>query len=253
MSSASRASSGAASTRKSCASSLVRTTNQPGPPEAGERWSTVYSMPSRRGSTTLGSASGSSEGMASHSVVLVLCRPISTNAVSRVEPVPSEKRRSVSSKTSTSPPGSCAQLVAPQLEGSLRLVQADVEHEVGRGRPGQAVPRVGHGLGGGGDLGVERAEAQLVLLVAAVVGRVGQPAMVVADRRAADGEVVGALGQRVLVEQDLLLLAGLTGRGQFLAAPGGAPAVDAVVLALLGARVVPPGSPAGRAPTCRFP
>ncbi len=139
-----------------------------------------------------------------------------------------------------------AQLVAPQLEGPLRLVEADVEHEVGRGRPGQAVPRVGHGLGSGGDLGVERAEAQLVLLVAAAVGRVGQPAMVVADRRAADGEILGALGQRVLVEQDLLLLAGLTGRGQLPAAAGGPPAVDAVVLALLGARVVPPWSAAGR-------
>ena len=37
---------------------------------------------------------------------LVLCRPTSTHAVSRVEPVPSEKRRSGSSNTSTSPPGS---------------------------------------------------------------------------------------------------------------------------------------------------
>ena len=74
--------------------------------------------------------------------------------------------------------------------------------------------------GRGGDLGVERAEAQLVLLVAELVGRVGQPAVVVADGRAADGEVVRALGQHVLVEQDLLLLAGLTGRGQLVGGHG---------------------------------
>ena len=57
----------------------------PVPPAAGVRWSTPYSTPSRRGITTRGSASGSAEGMASHSVVLVLCRPISTKAVSRVD------------------------------------------------------------------------------------------------------------------------------------------------------------------------
>ena len=95
-------------------------------------------------------------------------------------------------------------------------------------------------------LGVEGPEAQLVLLVAAAVGRVGQPAMVVAHRRAADGEVLGALGQHVLVEQDLLLVAGLAGRGELVAPAGGAAAVDGVALPLLGARVVPPGPPAGR-------
>ena len=43
-----------------------------------------------------------------------------------------------------------AQAVAPQLEGSLRLVEAHVEHELGPGGPGQAVAGVGHRLGGQG-------------------------------------------------------------------------------------------------------
>ena len=90
-------SSGAAITRKSRAPSLVSATNQPVPPPAGVRWSTAYSTPSRRPITTVGAASGSAEGMASHSVVLVLWSPISTKASSRVDPVLSEKRRSASS------------------------------------------------------------------------------------------------------------------------------------------------------------
>jgi hypothetical protein len=69
--------------------------------------------------------------------------------------------------------------------------------------------------------------------------------MVVADRGAPDGEVVRALGERVLVEQDLFLLARLSGRRQLLEATGGASAVDAVVLPLLGAGVVPPRASSG--------
>ena len=84
-------SSGPARTRKSWAWSLVKIRNQPGPASpARERWSTAYSMPSRRGMITRGSAVGSSAGMANHSVVLVLCRPTNTKAPSRVRPVPRE-------------------------------------------------------------------------------------------------------------------------------------------------------------------
>ena len=87
----------AAMTRKSRASSLVRATNQPMPPAEGARWSSAYSTPSRRAMTTAGSASGWPEGMARHSLVFVLCRPTRMNAVSRVVPAPSVKRRSSSS------------------------------------------------------------------------------------------------------------------------------------------------------------
>ena len=142
--------------------------------------------------------------------------------------------------------GVAAQLVAPELERPLGLVHADVEHVVGRGRPGQAVPGPGHRLGGGRDARAEGPELELVPLVAADIGRIGQPVVVVADGGAAHGEVVRALRQHVLVEQDLLLLAGLARRGQLADPAGGAPAMDAVVLPLLGARVVPPGSPPGR-------
>ena len=116
--------------------------------------------------------------------------------------------------------GIAAQAMAPELEGPLRLVHADVEDEVGCGGPGQAVPGLGHRLGGAGDAGIERPELQLVLLVAEVIGRIGQPVMVVAHRGTPDGEVVRALGQHVLVEQDLLLLARLSGRRQLLRGHG---------------------------------
>ena len=139
-----------------------------------------------------------------------------------------------------------AQLVAPDLERPLGLVHPDVEDEVGCGGPGQAVPRVRHRLGCRRDARAQGSELQLVLLVAPQIGRIGEPVVVVAHGGTPDGEVVRALRQHVLVEQDLLLLAGLTRRGQLADATGRAPAVDAVVLPLLGARVVPPGSPPGR-------
>ena len=142
--------------------------------------------------------------------------------------------------------GVAAQPVPPELEGAQRFVQADVEDVVGLGRPGQSVAGLGHGLGGQRGVGVERGEAQLVLLVSAAVGRVGQPTVVVAHGGAPHGEVVRAGGQRVLVEQDLLLFARLAGGGQFSLAPGGPPAVDGVVLPFLGPGVVPPGPPPDR-------
>ncbi len=70
--------------------------------------------------------------------------------------------------------------------------------------------------------------------------------MVVAHRGAAEGEVLRALGQLVFVEEDLLLASGFAGRRELVAAAGGSPAVDGVVLPLLGARVVPPRTPPGR-------
>ncbi len=67
-----------------------------------------------------------------------------------------------------------------------------------------------------------------------------------ADRGAADGEVLGAGGLDVLIEQDLLLLAGLARRWELVVPVGGPAAVDGVALPLLGPRVVPPGAAAGR-------
>ena len=141
-----------------------------------------------------------------------------------------------------------AQAVAPQLVGPLRLVHADVEDEVGAGGPGEPVAGVRNRLGRRvrGGLGIDRPEAQLVLLVARAVGGPGEPAVVVAHRGAAHGEVLGPLGLHVLVEQDLLFVAGLARGRQLVAPPGRAPAMDGVALPLFGARVVPPGAPARR-------
>ena len=95
--------------------------------------------------------------MASHSVVLVLCSPISTKAASRVEPVP-EREAPVGLLEDEHVAGRvAAQPVAPELERPLGLVHADVEDVVGRGRPGQPVPGLGHRLGGAaGDASASR-------------------------------------------------------------------------------------------------
>ena len=141
-----------------------------------------------------------------------------------------------------------AQSVAPQLVRSLGLVHTHVEHDVRAGRPGEPVGGLGHHLGSGAreDVGIERTEAQLVPLVAGAVGRIRQPAVVVADRGAADGEVLGAGGLDVLIEQYLLLLAGLARRWELVVPVGGPAAVDGVALSLLSSRVVPPGAATGR-------
>jgi hypothetical protein len=70
--------------------------------------------------------------------------------------------------------------------------------------------------------------------------------VVVADRGGANREVVRVPGQAVLVQEDLLLAARLPGGGQLVAPASRPAAMDGVVLSLLGARVVPPGSPPGR-------
>ena len=141
-----------------------------------------------------------------------------------------------------------AQAVAPELVRAQGVIEPDVEDLLAVSGPGQPVADLGHHLGrhGGRGLGVEGLEAQLVALVAGAVGRVGQPEMVAADGGAPHGEVLRAGGQGVLVQQDLLLVAGLARRGQLVGAAGGPAAVDGVVLPLLGPRVVPPRSPAGR-------
>ncbi len=208
------ASSGAARTRKSSASSLVRATNQPRP-VARLRWSTLYSMPSRRADEDPGPCQG----------LVGRDGP----PLGRVGAVQSDQDEGLVAGRADAQgeaavwlfedddvgPRVASQAVAPQLERAQRLVQADVEDVIGPGRPGQPVPGLRHDLGRRRErgLGVERREAQLVLLVPGSVGRVGQPVVVMAHRGAAHGEVVRAGGQRVLVEEHLLLLAGLAGRG----------------------------------------
>ncbi len=143
-----------------------------------------------------------------------------------------------------------AEAVTPELVRALGVVHAHVEDEAAVARPGQAVAGLGHrfGCGGGGHVGVQGPEAQRVSLVARVVGRIRQPAVIVAHRSRPQGEVLGAGGggERVLVQDDLLLVARLGGGRQFAGAVRRPPAVEGVVLPLLGAGEVPPGAPAGR-------
>ena len=140
------------------------------------------------------------------------------------------------------------EFVTPQLVRTHGFVEADVEDGGGPARPRQSVARVGHHLGGTvrRRRRVERAESELVTLVARGVGAVGQHRVVRADNGGPHGEVLVPLRQDVLVQQYLFLCSRLARRGQFVAACGRAPAMDAVVLALLGAPVVPPRPAPGR-------
>ncbi len=140
--------SGAARTRKSLASSLVSTTNQPGRARGGREVVDGVLDPLTPGQHHRGLGERRRRGDRRHSVVLVLCRPISTKAVSRVEPVP-RREPAVGLLEDEHVAGRvAAEAVAPELEGPLRLIEADVEDVVGGGRPGQAVAGLGHRLGG---------------------------------------------------------------------------------------------------------
>ena len=164
--------------------------------------------------------------MASHSAVLVLCSPMSMNALSRLEPVPSEAavglldKRACRRRGRSPVGGATAGRAAAPRRGARR-------RPCGIGRPGQAVADFGTDLVGRLQVALAQGRTQVVTLVAGAVGAVGQPGVVRTDRSRADGEVIGALGPLVLVEQDLLVGPGLAGGWELIAAPGGAAAVDA--------------------------
>ncbi len=108
--------------------------------------------------------------------------------------------------------------VAPELKGSHGLVHPDEED-------GGVVVGPSHAVGGVlerlGRLlaGLQVQEAHGEPLGPGRVGRVGEPTVVRADAQIAEGEVVMALRQLVLVEHDDLVLGGLVPSAPFPSAP----------------------------------
>ena len=226
--------------------------NRPARPASGSprSWSTLYSMPWRRGSMTEKPPTGSSAGegtdlrghlrVEAHQDEPVVLGP----AHAEVEVVVAAPRRPGRRR-----PGRCR-------PGGARAGRAAWPRRPGRRRrwrcrwptpPRRRCPRATRATG---SPPVQVGEAHGVALAAGGVGRVRQPAVVGADREVPDGEVVVPLGQPVLVQEDLLVLRSAL-RGA--AGPGPAPAgrsrpaaVDGVAAALHGAAVVEPGALAHR-------
>ena len=130
----------------------------------------------------------------------------------RLRPMPTQNRASVSWWTSSSASWAVPEPVAPDLVGAPGLVDGRVVEVRALAVPGRAAHRAD-------DLVVEHlAVAQVldpdrVALVADHVGGPGEQVPVGADRGAAEGEELVALGQRVEVEQQLLAgQRGLVGR-----------------------------------------
>ncbi len=133
-----------------------------------------------------------------------------------------------------------AQRVPVDLEGAPGVVHPRVEERRPVGRPGAAVEDVGD-LVGEHLAGRQVLEPEREALVALVVGREGQHRAVGADGAGADREERAVAGQLVAVEDHLLAVEPLA-RGDLRGrvAVGGDPAGDRVLLALLGAREIPP-------------
>ncbi len=135
------------------------------------------------------------------------------------------------------------ELVPPHSVGPPRLVDRQVEDVPMVDRPRRTRCGV-RNLVGQQLAGLEVLEPQRVPLVADHVHRVREQRAVVTERERAHREEVVSLGLGVAVEEHLLALDRRVG-GQLRRCPvvrpgDGAPAVDAVLLALGGARVVPP-------------
>ncbi len=221
----------------SAPSALVSTKRRlPAGPSCGSTW---YSWPCTRGSTTRAAAAMSSASTSRTSVVT-----FDADMITRTRPVRARSHRHEESVVvflvdEHVVVAGRADGVAPHLPGAHRLVGAGVEHGAVVVRPGDAVVHVGH------DVGkvvarLQRAEAQVVALTAARVGRVRGEGLCRVDREIADREVLVARRDRVLVEHDRLTRRGSRWRigvgehGECC----GAPAVHVVLLALDGPREV---------------
>ena len=135
-----------------------------------------------------------------------------------------------------------AEGVPPELELALLLLVFDgVKKCPVVGGPDDGADALD--FSGEGLAGFEVLDAQGVLAEAGGVCGVGEPAAVVGDVGVADGKEGVAFGKLVAVEDDLL-----GGDSPDSAAWGRAPvaAVDGVLRALFGTRVVPPGAVAVR-------
>ena len=172
----------------------------------------------------------------------------------RLRPTPTQNRPSCSWWTSSSSawlvPSRCRQILSARHDSSVGRV-VEVAAVAAPGGPAEHP----------GDLVVLETAGPQVLdphrepLVAGRVGGVGQQVGVRADRGAAQGEELVALGQLVDVEQQLLagqgglvrdaVLVGLRGSPVVVAADRD-PAGGAVLLALVGAGVVPEAAVARR-------
>ena len=145
---------------------------------------------------------------------------------------PTTKKRSSSSwNTSTSSASVGAERVAPHLPRAHRVVGPDVEARARVVGPREAVVTSSTTSARSTPV-VEVAEAQRVALAAGRVDGVRERCGGRADGEAAEREVVVPVGERVLVEQDLLVAVG--------ARAARPPAVDRVLLALDRAREVLP-------------
>ena len=133
------------------------------------------------------------------------------------------------------------QVQAPELVRALGDIVLGDEEEVLRiRRPGEG----GHPrCQGSTHLACSQVLGEkLVLAKPGVIRAEEQHALVIADGHPAQAEKLQALGQLVLVQQDLLGRLGVVGAGF----AGLAPALDGVLLPLLGARVVEVGAAAHR-------
>ncbi len=139
--------------------------------------------------------------------------------------------------------------MAPYLPGAQGVVGSGVPQHLAIGAPGRRVVDVGDLVGPVGPRG-QVPESQGVALPAGQVHGVGQARLVGTDVEQAEGEVVRACRQLVLVQQHLLAGGALLDQGQDLGRAQPAlrvrpPAMDRVLRALDGAAVVPPGPLAG--------
>ncbi|GAA3308259.1 hypothetical protein GCM10020219_009120 [Nonomuraea dietziae] len=138
--------------------------------------------------------------------------------------------------------GAVAEGVPVDLVGTPGVVDPGVEERGAVGRPGAAVEDAADLVG---ELlsRLQVLEGQREALVALVVGGVGQELAVGRDGAGADREEVAVAGQLVAVQEHLLARERAVGGDHRRRVPlGGDPAGDAVLLALLGAREVPPGA-----------
>ena len=170
--------------------------------------STWYSWPCVRGSTTRGTAAGSSASTSRTSVVIFDADVTSRTRPVRARPTDTKNRSSSSWNTSASSSAGVPTRVAPDLPRPHRVVGPREEHRAVVVRPGDAVVDVGHHVVEIGCPSRASRNAQVVALAAGGVGGVRGEGLVGVEREVADREVVVAAGELVLVEHD-----GLTGCG----------------------------------------